>query len=166
MKCFAIAALALLLQNAVAAEKPPAVTAARNTAVGYALTMDQVTSSFAGRCGNVDDANARRARTAWKERNGELVNSANRYLHFVRKLVTQTQGEEAARRFYDEQRAAFAHRAQLTVWDSLLTGSGEAEVCGRVLGAISTGRMDFDATPAHFRTLKEISAELPLAGAK
>lgn len=166
MKCFAIAAFALLLQNVVAAERPPSINAARNSAVGYALTMDQVTSSFAGRCGNVDDTNARLARAAWKERNGELVNSANRYLHFVRKLVTQTQGEAAARRFYDEQKAAFAHRAQLTVWDSLLAGSGEAEVCGRVLGAITMGRMDLHATPAHFRTLNEISAELPRASAK
>jgi hypothetical protein len=151
-------AFAALATNAAAVEKAPDVTPTRNSAVGYALTMDQVTRSFAGRCGSYDAAQARVARAAWTERNGEGVSSADKYLGFVRNLVTKTPGEEAARRFYEEQRAAFSRRAQLTVWDSLLAGGGEAEVCDRVLGAIAAGRMDVD--PKHLRTLQEISAEL------
>jgi hypothetical protein len=114
----------------------------------------------------VDRDTAKLARAAWRERNGALVDSANRYLTFVRNILVQTRGEDAARRFYEEQKAAFASRAQLTVWDSVLSGGSEAEVCGKVLGAIAGGRMDFDATPAHFRTLREISSDVSLAHAR
>ena len=151
---------------APATEKAPVITPVRNTAVGYALTLDRVTSSFEGKCVNAGGAKAARARAAWKARNGELVDSADRYLRIVRNLIKQSHGEEAARRFYEEQKATFAKHAELTVWDSMLSGSGRAEVCGRMLGAIAEGRMDFTATPEHFRTLKEISEEVARVGVK
>ena len=154
----AIAAL-FAIAGAQASGAPPSVTKARNSAVGYALTLDQVTSAFAGKCGALEAGPARLARERWRERNGELVRSADRYLDFVKRLVVQAKGEEAARRFYDEQKTAFAAHAQLTVIDSLVTGSGEREVCGRVLEAMSSGGMDVAATPAHLRALQEIRAE-------
>jgi len=165
MKVLLLATATLAITVAAdAAETLPSVTKARNSAVGYALTMDQVTHSFAGKCGATDRESARLARAAWSERNGEAVRSADRYLDFVKRLVTHEKGEEAARRFYEEQKTAFASRAQLTVIDSLLTGNGEREVCGQVLEAISKGRMDVEATPAHFRALQEIRAEITGAG--
>lgn len=151
--------LATTASAASAAGPAPAVTSARNSAVGYALTLEQVTGSFAGRCGAVDRENARVARAAWAERNGELVRSADRYLDFVKRLVTHERGEAAAQRFYEDQKRAFASRAQLTVLDSLLDVGGEREVCGRVLEAMSAGRMDL-ASPAHRRALEEIRSEL------
>jgi hypothetical protein len=164
MKVLLLATATLAITVAAdAAETLPSVTKARNSAVGYALTMDQVTNSFAGKCGATDRESARLARAAWNERNGELVRSADRYLDFVKRLVTHEKGEEAARRFYEEQKTAFASRAQLTVIDSLMAG-GEREVCGQVLEAISKGRMDVEATPAHFRALQEIRAEITGAG--
>ena len=151
---------------AFAVEPAPSVTKVRNTAVGYALTLDQVTRTYAGKCGAVDRDSARLARAAWSARNGELVRSADKYLDFVKRLLTQTQGEEAARRFYEEQKSAFAVRAQLTVFDSLLSGNGEREVCVKVLDAIASGRMDVDSTPGHFKTLKEIGAEMATGRAR
>ena len=152
--------LAVAACSVLASQPAPSVTKARNTAVGYALTLDQVTRTYAGKCGAVDRDSARLARAGWNDRNGELVRSADKYLDFVKRLLTQTQGEEAARRFYEEQKSAFAARAQLTVFDSLLSGNGEREVCAKVLDAIASGRMDVDTTPRHFKTLKEIAAEI------
>ena len=86
-------ALATLACAVNAADPSPKVTKARNSAVGYALTLDQVTRSFAGKCGTVDRDSARVARAACNERTGELVRSADRYLEFVKRLVVNTQGE-------------------------------------------------------------------------
>lgn len=153
-----LAALALGA-GAWAADPATAVTRERNSAVGYALTMDQVTRSFAGKCDAADRGAARRARNAWDERNAESVRAADRYLDFVRGLLARTQGEEAARRFYEEKRTAFAARAQMTVVESLLAG-GEREVCAQVLETMARGGMDLRARPAHYETLQEIRAEL------
>ncbi len=162
MKCHIAAGVVLVIAacGAEALEPAPAVTKARNTAAGYALTLDQVTRSFAGKCGSVDRDSARLARAAWNERNAELVRSADKYLDFVKRLLTQTQGEEAARRFHEEQKSAFAARAKLTVFDSMLSGGSEREVCTKVLEAMARGALDVESTPRHFRALREIGAEI------
>jgi len=156
-------ALALLPAAAHAADATPSVTKARNSAVGYALTLDQVTRTFARTCDATNREAARVAHASWNERNAELVRSADRYLEFVQRLLVQTQGEAAARRFYEEQKTAFASRAQLTVTDSMMSGSGDRDVCGRVLDAMADGRMDL-ASPAHRGTLEEIRAEQSARG--
>ena len=159
-----LAAALAIASAASAADPAPSVTKARNSAVGYALTLDRVTDSFAKKCGGVSRESARLARAGWSERNRDMVQSADRYLEFVQRLLVQTRGEEAARRFYEEQKSAFAQRAQLAVIDRMLSGAGEREVCEQVLHAIATGGMDVVASPAHRHALEEIRAELPAPG--
>jgi hypothetical protein len=155
-------ALVVLLAGplpARAQEQPGAITEARNAAVGFALTMDLVTSSLASTCAETSEALSRTApaaRSAWKAHNWHLVDSAHKYLLFVRARVVAQRGEDAGRAFYEEQRARFVADARTALTDTFPEGGINAGECETVVTKLVDGSMDFEAKPDFFKALVEI----------
>jgi hypothetical protein len=138
---------------------PGSITEARNSAVGFALTMDLVTSSLASTCAEASQDLAQKApaaRLAWKEHNWHLVDSAHKYLLFVRAAVVAQRGEAAGRAFYEEQRARFLSDARTALNDTFRDGGIAEGECETVVTKLVDGSMNFEAKPDFFKALMEI----------
>jgi hypothetical protein len=140
-------------------ERPSSITEARNAAVSFALTMDLVTSSLASTCADASKAlssAAPAARSSWKEHNWHLVDSAHKYLLFVRAAIEAQGGAEAGQAFYEGQKARFVADAKTALTQSFPGGDiGEAG-CEEVIAKLGDGSMNFEAKPEFFKSLVEI----------
>lgn len=165
MRRIALLALvtALVTAPSKAQDAPTAITDARNAAVAFALTMDLVTTSLASTCAKDSEAlaaNARVADASWKARNGQLVDSAHKYLLFARAVVAEQRGPEAGQAFYEEQRTRFVADAHTALTESFPGGEIDSAGCERVLTRIAEGAMDLAAKPALHQSLVEIDAAI------
>ena len=142
-----------------APERPSSITPARYAAVSFALTMDIVTTSLGSTCAKANDelsATAEAALSSWRNRNGHFVDSAHKYLLFVKASVAAEKGEDAGNEFYEAQRKQFVADAAKAMTDSFPGGDIDEAGCEKVLDRLGDGGMDLQAKPELFQSLKEI----------
>nr|WP_293243903.1 hypothetical protein [Panacagrimonas sp.] len=149
----------LAVTPATAEEWPESITEARKAAVDFALTMDIVTGALASTCARAGEDLAPRAeaaRGAWVVANGQLVDSAHKYLLFIKAAVAQQKGEEAGDAFYEGQRTRLFADAQKALTDTFPEGGIAADECEAVIERLGSGAMNLEAKPAFFSALMEI----------
>lgn len=158
-----VVAGALLSPLASAQERTTAITEARYAAVSFALTMDIVTASLGSTCAKASEAlsaKAQAARSSWTNHNGHFVDSAHKYLLFVRATIASERGDEAGSAFYEEQRSRFVADATEAVTDTFPGGNIDEPGCDKVLSNMRGGAMNLEAKPELFRALEEIDSAI------
>jgi predicted dehydrogenase len=150
--------------QAQALPPPDPFSPERNAAIGYAITMDLTTHTLDRSCAPFGGAAAdavRAARRGWQRRNAALVDTAHRHLALQRDLVTQRDGADAGRRYYDERKATLQQGTQGSLRDMFPPGADAIGTCRRIAGELDAGGFDIESQAQHASVLKTMLAELP-----
>jgi hypothetical protein len=113
----------------------PEITEDRNASAGMVIMLGKFADKLTETCSAVDAPTRTLTETAmagWNERNGNLVEAANRYFRFARADMLRRNGEDAANAFYEAQMPGFDEQASQEL-DRRLDGQASADGCKEVL---------------------------------